>query len=108
MAPPGANRQCHRKLLPCASMVKVKTWGKSPRLLLVTIAAGKPCMLKCHVYRWPRAARPIPLMAGTPEGRQNDPGSNDGTQINDSIEQNPAYGLVVIFVCVRVFSIYLM
>ena len=45
--------------------VKVKTRGKSSRLLLVTIVAGKPCMLKCHVNQRPRAARPML------EGRQN-------------------------------------
>lgn len=30
--------------------VKMKTWGKSPRQRQVIVAAGKPCMLKCHVY----------------------------------------------------------
>ena len=31
---------------------KMKMWGKSPQLLMVTSFAGKPCMLKCHVkYR---------------------------------------------------------
>jgi hypothetical protein len=29
--------------------VRVKMWGKSPRLLLATVTAGKPCVLKCHV-----------------------------------------------------------
>jgi len=28
---------------------KMKMWGKSPQLLMVTSFAGKPCMLKCHV-----------------------------------------------------------
>jgi len=28
---------------------RVKMWGKSPQLLMVTSFAGKPCMLKCHV-----------------------------------------------------------
>ena len=40
--------------------VRLKTWGKSPRRRQVTAGAGKPCMLKCHVYRRPRAARPMP------------------------------------------------
>ena len=31
-------------------MVRVKTWGKSLRLHAVMHVAGKPCMLKCHVY----------------------------------------------------------
>jgi len=29
--------------------VRMKMWGKSPQLLVVTSFAGKPCMLKCHV-----------------------------------------------------------
>lgn len=29
--------------------IRVKMWGKSPRLLMVTSVAGKPYMLKCHV-----------------------------------------------------------
>ena len=54
--------------------VRLKTWGKSPRRRQVTAGEGKPCMLKCHVYRRSRAARPMP------EGRQLDPCSNAGAR----------------------------
>jgi uncharacterized protein YndB with AHSA1/START domain len=54
--------------------VRLKTWGKSPRSRQVIAGTGKPCMLKCHVYRRLRAARPMP------EGRQQDPCSNAGAR----------------------------
>jgi hypothetical protein len=50
--------------------VRMKMWGKSPRRRQVIAGAGKPCMLKCHVYRRLRTARPMP------EGRQLDRCSN--------------------------------
>ena len=40
-------------------MMRVKMWGKSPRLRLVTSGEGKPCVLKCHVKDRLRAARPM-------------------------------------------------
>jgi len=35
--------------IPMKIGTKVKMWGKSPQLMMVTSFAGKPCMLKCHV-----------------------------------------------------------
>lgn len=53
-----------------AFMVRVKMQGKSLRSGMATFGKGKPCMLKCHVVRRSRAARPMS------KGRQNEVLSN--------------------------------
>jgi len=54
----------------------VKTWGKSPRRLQVIAIAGKPCMLKCHVY------------PGLPKGRVSGPLTTHGKgRQNRSLQQ---------------------
>jgi hypothetical protein len=45
--PGNGNETVPQKITAC--LARVKTWGKSPRLLPATATAGKPCVLKCHV-----------------------------------------------------------
>jgi hypothetical protein len=57
--------------------IRVKTWGKSPRVMVVTSSWGKPYGLQGQIYRHPanggiRTARPMP------EGRLLEPGGDPG------------------------------
>ena len=85
--------------IPMKIGTKVKMWGKSPQLMMVTSFAGKPCMLKCHIYHRPglpgeNGSFKCCRKAITMEGRQMDPVGQPSGQINDSPRQNPAYGFV--------------
>ena len=70
--------------------------------MMVTSFAGKPCMLKCHIYHRPglpgeNGSFKFCRKAITMEGRQMDPVGQPPGQINDSPRQNPAYRLVAFF-----------
>jgi len=65
---------------PGSSGIRVKTQGKSLRLPAVMQVAGKPYMLKCHVYYVPhvRGGRLVHKAAMLcVVGRQLDPFSNE-------------------------------
>ena len=50
--------------------VRVKTWGKSPRVPLATWASGKPYGLQGQICQGLRVARPI--LAGRPHDHSGD------------------------------------
>jgi len=67
--------------------VRVKTRGKSSRPVREIVAAGKPCMLKCHIGQRSDSSEEsgsFNALSGALMGGQIDPGEQLPGQINDS------------------------